>query len=328
MSRNDLAGIVGELRAARSALITSHANPDGDAVGAMLVLYHALRAVGKEPIVCVNDDPVPRIYQWLPGADAIRLSSALTSPPAVDVCVIVDAARKTRIGKAVEWIAPNATLIVIDHHLEERPDGDLVFLDATYSAVGEMLVELFDAAGAPLQGEAALCAYVSIITDTGGFRYANTTPRTHRITASLLERGIDVAAVSSRVFDVMPIPKYEMLRRVLDRIKREANGRVAYATISAADMQAAGARSEDTDGIVNFPRNLEGVELGILFREIDPETTKVSMRSRNTFNCARFLEQYGGGGHAAAAGATLKLPLDEACRVVLAGVRAVLGEQP
>jgi phosphoesterase RecJ-like protein len=326
MPKASLAEILSALRGGESFLVTSHPNPDGDAVGSTLCMCHLLRALGKQEIVCVNDDPVPRIYSWLPGGDQIVQTSALSSRVRASIVIVVDAASKIRAGRVGELVEPTAQWVMIDHHLDERPTGDLVFVDPTYSAVGEILIELFDEAGVALSREAATCAYVSIVTDTGGFRYANTTPRSHRIAARLLETGIDAAEISSRVFDLMSAPKFEMLRRVLDRTQRIAEGRVAYSMLTARDAQETSARGEDTDGLINFPRNIEGVEVGILFREVGPRTTKVSMRSRNTFNCAAFLEQLGGGGHAGAAGATLEMPLAEARRMVLERIRAALGD--
>jgi phosphoesterase RecJ-like protein len=326
MPKADLHAILAELRRAGSFLITSHTNPDGDAVGSTLAAYHLLRAMGKEAVRCVNDDPVPRLYQWLPGADQVQRSDRIAGPVQVDVILAVDGARKARLGKAAELCVPTARSIAIDHHLEEHPEGDLVFIDPTYSAVGEILYELFVLAGAPLSREAATCLYVSITTDTGGFRFTNTTPRSHRIAAALLEAGVDAADVSARVFDVMSVPKSEMLRRALDRMRRAANGRLAYSILTAQDMEEAKAQTEDTDGLVNFARNIEGVDVGILFRELGPNRTKVSMRARNPFNCARFLEPLGGGGHSAAAGVVLDMPLDEACARVVEQARSALGE--
>lgn len=325
MAKTDLAGILAELRAADSFVVSSHPNPDGDAVGSMLALYHLLRALGKQNITCVNDDPVPRVYEWLPGAEQIALSAAPAAPS--EVAVILDVASKERLGEAAQWIAPEAKLIVIDHHIEDDPCGDFVFIDAGRSAVGEIILDLFLEAGVPISREAAECLYVSIATDTGGFRYANTTARTHRAAALLLEAGVDAAGISSRVFDTMSMPKFELLGRVVERMQRDVGGRLAYASLTLRDMDEAGATHEDLDGLVNFARNIEGVSVGILFREIDAQTTKVSVRSQcqgEGFNCATFLQQFGGGGHAGAAGATLDMPLDAARSRVLERIRPLL----
>lgn len=325
MSRTELSDIVEAFRGAQSFLVLSHPGPDGDAVGSTLALAHFLEALGKKQVVCVNDDPVPRIYQWLSGAERIVRSD--TCPPvSADMAVLVDVSRRDRVGKAAQMIAESRPVVVLDHHLEERPEGDLNFVDPTRSSVGEIVVDLFEAAGLEMSPEAAQCAYVALVTDTGGFRYANTTPRCHRIAARLLEAGVDPAAVSARVFDTMSAPKFDLLRHVVHRMQREMDGRLAHTYLNVQDMEQAAAGLEDLEGLVNFARNIEGVVVGALFRELSPEETKVSLRARAPFNCAQFLERFGGGGHAGAAGATLEAPLTNATQRVLKQLRIDLGD--
>lgn len=322
----DLAAIAGRLRGHTSFLIATHTNPDGDAIGSMLGMMHFLRALGKTDIVCVNDDPVPRIYAWLPGAPEVRPSDARMPGFAPDAAILVDAGKKERAGRAADWFPAGVPLYVLDHHLEESPDGDFGCVNPAYSATGELLCDLFLAAGIHVNKPAAECLYAAIATDTGGFRFTNTTPRTHRIAAMLLEAGIAAADISSRVFDSISRGKIELLRRALDRMRLEAGGRVAHTFITMRDMDEARAKAEDLDGIINFARNIEGVEVGILFRETAPDTTKVSMRSNDLFNSAAFLAPYGGGGHKAAAGGTLKGPLDAIRAEIIEKTIASLGE--
>lgn len=313
MTRPDGAAVLELFRAADSFLIVSHQNPDGDAIGSILAVYHLLRGMGKERIACACEDPVPAIYHWLSGAERIGHTPEITTP---DVVVMVDVSQKSRVGKIADAIPASAKVVVIDHHLES-PEGDYILADPSYSAAGEIVAELFDQAGVPISREAAECVYVAILTDTGGFRFSNTSPRCLHLAASLVEKGIDVSDVSSRVFDTMALPKFELLRRMLQNVKRVLDGRVAYSILTVRDAAEAQAHAEDYDGLVNFTRNIEGVEVGILFRETDNQTTKVSLRSRGQFNCAQFLKQFGGGGHAAAAGATVQMPIDATCKTVL-----------
>lgn len=320
MRNSRLASIIEALRSAESFIITSHSNPDGDSIGSILSIYHLLRAMGKTRILCLSDGPVPRVYQWLPGASVI--SSDWGDIDAPDVAVVVDVARTDRCGASTNAVRSAKKIIILDHHLENDPDGDITYIDSAASAIGEIVIELFRQADVPLTHEAAECAYVSIATDTGGFRFANTTARSHRVAAELLEKGIDVAEVSSKVFDVMSQAKFELLRRVLHRVKRDIGGRLAYAVLTQQDMNEATAQNEDADGLVNYLRNIEGVEVGILFREVDGNSTKVSIRSRDGFNCAKFLTQFGGGGHARAAGATLGFPVERACLSILQCLRS------
>jgi len=323
MPASSLAGLVALLREADSFVLTSHANPDGDSIGSILAMRHLLHAMGKTRIACVIDGPVPRLYEWLPGAHGISGHSGLPDP--VDMAVILDVSRRGRLGLSADAVAASSRVLVIDHHLDDAPDGDFHYVDPAASAIGEIIVELFMEAGIPLTREAAECAYVSMATDTGGFRYANTTPKSHMIAAKLIEAGIDVSDISSRIFDVMSQAKFELLRRVLHRVQLDLGGRLAYAVLTQQDMNEAAARSEDADGLVNYLRNIEGVEVGILFREVDATATKVSIRSRDGFNCASFLAQFGGGGHARAAGATMGCNGERACVTVVDRIRGSFG---
>jgi phosphoesterase RecJ-like protein len=325
MPKATLAEIVSAFKEADSFLITTHATPDGDAIGSMLGLYHLLLGMGKNDVRCVSDDDVPRLYSWLPGAEIVERTDECSAPIPAKMAIILDAATRMRLGRSGELAESNATWTVIDHHQDERAAADYAFIDPTYSAVGEIIAEMFEIAEIPLTEDAAACLYVSIITDTGGFKYANTTPRTHRIAAKLLEAGIDATGISSRVFDVMTLPKFAILKRVIERIQRVPDGRVAYSMLTQKDMRETSARNEDVDGLINFARNLEGVEVGIMFRETSPLTTKVSMRSRGSFNCGLFLENFGGGGHVGAAGATIEMSLNETKRMMLERVRTELG---
>jgi bifunctional oligoribonuclease and PAP phosphatase NrnA len=322
MAKADLRSVLNTMTQAESVLISSHVSPDGDSIGSMLALYHLLRALDCRRVDCVSPDPVPGIYAWLPGAEAI-LDCPSARPP-YQVAVILDALRRERIGAASDLIGVDTTVIVIDHHHDDRVDGDLCFVDKSYGAVGEIVVRLFELAHIPITREVAECAYVAIATDTGSFRYSLTTPNSHRVAAQLLETGICVPQIASRVFESMSYAKCRLLARILDSIELYENQRVAVGHISPKDLDAAGAHPEDLDGLINFARNVEGVEVAVLFRELDGNTTKVSLRSRPGFDCASVTQQFGGGGHPGAAGATLALPFPQARDLILKTIRLLM----
>lgn len=324
MEPRSLPEIIDALRAGNAFLVAAHTNPDGDAIGSMLAMTELLRGLGKRDVHCISPDPVPYLYQWLPGASEIL--DMTQPPPHFDTLVIVDVSQKLRIGAVADLIRPDTRSIIVDHHLETAPFGDVGFIDPTYAACGEIVVKLFNVAGVPLTRAAAECAYVAQTTDTGGFRYANTNARSHRIAAQLLECGIDVFDISSRVFDTMRNAKFHLLRRVLDRMHFDAGGRIAYSFVTARDLADLDARTQDIDGLINFIRNVEGVEVGALFYEIEEKKTKVSLRSRGDFNSAHALQTFGGGGHHGAAGAVVHLPLQDTKVVVLDHLRATLEE--
>lgn len=322
MIRVDLPAVVEELKAANSFLITSHVSPDGDAVGSILALRYLLEGLGKSNITCVLSDPVPAIYTELPGAAGIRKVTG--DAPTVDLAIIVDVARQNRIGDVAAWIGEGQKVLVIDHHLEEHPEAAVGFLDASYAAAGEIVVELFAEAGVDMTPEAAHCAYVAQITDTGGYRYSNTNARSHRIAARLHELPLDHATICSDVFDMFSRPKILLMKAVLDRLALSCEGKVATSYVTQEDIDEVGGKKEDLNGLVNYLRNIDGVAVGVLFTGVENSVTKASVRSSRDFNAASFLKEFGGGGHAAAAGVTLDLPLEESRERLLGRLEEVL----
>jgi len=317
------ARILDALRAGSKFLITSHVSPDGDAVGSLLGIAHLLRAMGKSDITCVLEDDVPRVYAFLDGADKIVPPKSFNGP--MDVAILIDAHTAERSGKVEPLLRSADQFIVIDHHLVDRADGMLQFIDPTYAAAGEMVFDLFRLADLPLTPGAATCIYAAQSTDTGNFRYSNTNARSHRIAAALIDSGVNVRDVTSRVIDTMSLGKYHLLQRVLGRIQFLDNGRIAHADLFENDLKETGALPEDTDGLINYLRNIEGVRLAIVFRETPDGKTKLSFRTQPEFNAAEICHAFGGGGHAAAAGATLDVGLKAAKAQVLAHLRNHFG---
>ncbi|MFP4173272.1 MAG: DHH family phosphoesterase [Candidatus Hydrogenedentota bacterium] len=325
MKNVDLAGAVERLRKADRVVIVSHLDPDGDAIGSTLALAELARALGAGEVQCLNNDPVPSLYQWVAGSKQIvGPENAWNS--GCDLAVAVDTSAWDRLGAAGDAVRRAREVLVLDHHLVDEPLGDYGLVDPRYAASGELVMELYDAAGVAIDRERAESLYVAIATDTGGFRFSNTTPRTHRLAARLLETGLDAAAISERVFDGISPTKFELLRRALGRAQFAAGGAVVHSAILQEDIEAAQAGPDEVDGLIKYIRNVDSVQVAIMFRELDDTTTKVSMRSRNGFNSAEFLQQFGGGGHALAAGATLVLPLEQARDVVLDRVTPIVGE--
>lgn len=322
MGKSELRAAIEAFRSADSILITSHTNPDGDAIGTMLALRHFLDALGVKTVKCVCHDPVPARYKFLPGAESVVTPNALAGD--FDLGVIVDVSEFDRVGDAADLMRELPTLVVLDHHLGDNPCGSINFVDPTYSSASEIILELFNETGLNLSAPAAECIYVGLTTDTGGFRFANTNPRAHRSAAVLMEAGVDIARISAQVFDQFSLPKLRLLQRVLARMELSDDGAVAHSFITLEDMGETCAKGEDIDGLVNFGRNIEGVDVGMLFKEVDAKSVKVSLRSNRKFNSAQALKSFGGGGHAGAAGATLTGTLQEVRSTILSAVSASL----
>lgn len=313
-------------RDARSILITTHVGPDGDAIGSLLGLYWLARALDK-PVQLVVDSPVPRICAFLPGADAIQDAEDMPKP--FELAVIADCSTFDRVGRAARWLREGASVLILDHHREPGEPGTAGHINASYAATAELVVDLYAALDIPLSPEAALCLYVGQVTDTNGYRFSNTSSRTHLIAAKLLESGnIAPHRVTEQVLEFMPRPKFELMRRVLERVTFRRNGAVAVSWLEPEDFPACGAEREHTDNLINLIRQVEGVKVAILAYALDPGHVKISLRSDGSFDCAACCRQWGGGGHVPAAGVSLDMSPREALDLVLTAVEAALPADP
>jgi len=322
MLRLDFEGVVDELKRGDAFLICSHENPDGDAAGSMLGMAELLRGLGKTKVYCALSDPVPPVARGLKGAD--KVLGRDSEVPEFDTVVIVDVAQKERLGAIARWIRPEHRIIVVDHHLVEKPYGHCGVIDASFAAVGEMIVALFNAAELPLTQAAAAAAFVAQITDTGSYQYSNTTARSHQIAAQIMETGIDAAHLAREAFAVMTRTQFALFQLAVSRITLSPGGKVAYSYASRDDLDQHSASRQDLEGLVNYCRNIVGVEAGVFFTGAEPELTKVSIRSADGFNASDFAKQFGGGGHAAAAGASIHAPLEQAMEQIVSALVAEL----
>lgn len=307
------------LQRADSILITTHTAPDGDAIGSMLGLRHLLFELGKTDVTAACQDPVPVKYDWMPMTDVIINESGMRDR--YDLVVIIDVAQRARIGTIGEQFHDDQEILVLDHHREDNPCGHKNFMDPTLSSAAEIVADLYRLAGVAMTKDAAECIYVGLSTDTGGFRYANTDARSHNHAEELVATGIDVSEISARVFNDITPAKLAMTRIVLDNLKIGDSGKYAYSFVTQEDLHDNNAKDDDTEGLVNYARDIVGVQVGMLFREISHEVTKVSMRSKAPFDSSSCLKAFGGGGHAGAAGATINAPVEETRDMIVGAVR-------
>ncbi|HOQ88641.1 MAG TPA: 30S ribosome-binding factor RbfA [Candidatus Hydrogenedentes bacterium] len=309
-------------REARSLLITTHVGPDGDAIGSLLGLYWLAKALDK-PVQLMVDSPVPQILRFLPGADLIRDAESMPKP--FELAVIADCSSFGRVGDAAKWLREGASVLILDHHTEPGEPGTAGHIDSTFAATAELVAELYATLDVPIPPEAALCLYVGQVTDTNGYRFSNTSPRTHRIAARLMEAGqFAPHRVAEQVLEFMPRPKFFLLRRMLDRVEFRGNGAIAASWLDVEDFSDCGAEREHTDNLIHHLRQVEGVRVAALAYAVDASHVKVSLRSDGSFDCAACCRQWGGGGHVPAAGATLEAPVRSALEKVLAAVETSL----
>lgn len=317
----DLSELMALLQREHSYFLISHINPDGDSIGSLLAMGEALRAAGKKVSGLCSPGPVPAKYRFLTGSDEI--SSQICYDGAA-VVLLLDCGDLGRIGHFREQIAGARILINIDHHVTNERFGTLNYVDEKAAATGEIIFEIISALGVPLTRSMAEALYVAIATDTGSFKYDNTTAKTHRVIAAILEQHqLNTAVLSRRVFDERPLSFYLLLKEAISTLEMEEGGRLASLTISRDLLEKCGTTVEEIEGLVNYTRKIEGVELGILFYVESATEVKVGFRSQNV-DVSLMAGRLGGGGHARAAGCRLsgsfpelkEQVLREACRLL------------
>jgi len=314
--------IIEALQHCRTVLISVHKSPDGDALGSQIALMLALEKMGKT-VTCHNLDPVPQIYRFLP--HQARITSGPNVAGRFDAMIVLDSDPPRTGLFAGDY--PASTLINIDHHITNPRVWPLTWLEASASATGEMIYRLVQQAGLPIDREMALCLYTSIFTDTGSFRYSNTSPECMRISAALLEAGADPWLVTENVYESNSYNRLKLLGTVLGNMERSPDHRMAWVVVTDDLFQKTGTTSEDTDNFVNYVRSVIGVEVAILFRQTAPKQYKISLRSKGRVDLSSLAQALGGGGHKNAAGSTLDGTLEDIRIKVLGEVAKVIQSQ-
>jgi phosphoesterase RecJ-like protein len=319
---SDPRAIIAALKSCKTILISVHKSPDGDALGSQLALMLALEKMGKT-VTVHNLDPVPEIYRFLP--HQARITSGPAVPGRFDAMIVLDS-DPPRTGLFSDDY-PADTLINIDHHITNPMVWPLTWLEAAASATGEMIYKLVLQAGLPMDRDMALCLYTSIFTDTGSFRYSNTSPECMRISATLLEAGADPWLVTENVYESYSFNRLKLLGSVLGEMERSPDGRTAWVVVTDELFQKTGTTSEDTDNFVNYVRSVSGVEVAVLFRQTAQKQYKISLRSKGRVDLSSLAQSLGGGGHKNAAGSTLDGTLEAVQGKVLGEVAKVILSQ-
>ncbi len=295
---SDRGKIIKVLREQHLFCLTAHVLPDGDSIGSLLALGEALSRAGKD-VKLFSPGIVPKKYTFLRGSDKIATAGMELQPDTV--VIALDSSDPERLGTFAETAKQARCLINIDHHVTNVRYGTLNLVDPEAAATGEIIYGLLTDMGQSLTASMAEALYVAISTDTGSFKYDNTTPTTHRAAAALLEHQINPAVIAQRVFDERPLSYYMLLKEALATLELHGDNRIALITISKDMLERSGTTVEDIDGIVNYTRDIEGVELGILIYVESAEEVKVGFRSRRV-DVSLLAQKFNGGGHARAAG--------------------------
>ena len=310
---DQLQQVVQEIARRKSFVVTSHARPDGDAVGSSLALVQILRELGKSAEVVLADN-VPVLYQPLPLADSVLHSSSVNGHYDAGIILECDGPQRSRLGGLENYF-----LISIDHHASSKPWANVNWIDPCACAVGEMVYRLALAAGAGITPEIATCLYAAVLTDTGSFSYSSTNAHTFSLAKELVEYGARPAEIAHNVYYSSPLAKMRLLGIALNNLQHE-NG-VTWMHVSRHDMDHVGAIDEDCEGLVNYALGIAGVEVAVFFRELSNERIRVSIRSKGAVNVAAIAEKFGGGGHECAAGFSVPGTVDTATQTVLRELR-------
>jgi phosphoesterase RecJ-like protein len=312
---NSLRAIAAQLKKDESILLTCHIMPDGDSIGSLLGLGLPMLSAGFN-VTMFSADEVPERYKFLQGTD--KIETGKLSKQNFAKVLALDCSDHLRLKPIWEQIK-DIFIINIDHHPTNNFFGKINHVDAKAAATGEIVHALLEEMRLEPDLSAASALYVAISTDTGSFKFENTTARTHQVAAQLLAAGVNPKDITPLVFDLRPRRAVFILREALVSLKFSEDGKIAWLTLTEKEMKEAGAKDEDLDGIVNFAKNIEDVEVGLLFREKTDGTVKVGFRSHRA-DVGSIAKTLGGGGHARAAGCSLEGSLENAMQTVLTAV--------
>ena len=313
--------IIESIRESRTICIVGHIRPDGDCVGSQLGLTLALRNEGKK-VCCWNEDRIPEKYDFLDRDGTIQKPRRGLK---FDCVIATDAASFERLGSVGRCVANRKLLINIDHHQSNTRYGDLNWVSAREPSTGELIFRLLKVAKWPITKRIADSLFTAVSTDTGSFQYATTRPGTYHVAGELVRRGADLAKICDEVYQSYPLSRVRLLRHIYSHFRLTHEDQIAYVWLKKADFARSGAESDDTEGLIDHIRAIAPVVVACVFEEIEPELTRISLRSKSEkVNVNEIAAQFGGGGHSAAAGARIPgSPLAVQRRVIAAVKKAL-----
>jgi len=316
---NTAAEVAAELMCAKEVVVASHRLPDGDCIGSALALTRALGQMGAR-VVAVIGDPVPEMYSFLPGSGDILLPHQVTFVP--PLLVVVDCTDLERVAEGFgSWRKKVERIINIDHHVSNTFFGDLNYVDEEAAATGELIYAVLkEMGGICLDSAIATALYTALVTDTGSFQFENCRARTLRLAADLVDLGADLPLIREYLWENKPLLAIRLLAEVLPTLSLAYGGKVAWLVVKREVMDRLGAKGEHAEGLVNYPRSIAGVEVGVVFRELEPGVVKVALRSKKQVDVNEVAALFGGGGHKRAAGCLIRSSIEEAVEQVIKAV--------
>jgi bifunctional oligoribonuclease and PAP phosphatase NrnA len=301
---------IGEvLQSAETVVILTHVRPDGDAIGSQLAMALALQKLGKT-VTAWNEDGLPESFAFLTGSELI--TKPPDTPREFDIVLALDTAARDRLGSGIKAVQACKAIVNIDHHASNPGYGDLNYIDVRAPATGQIIYELLQDQKLPFFSEIADALFVAISTDTGSFRYQNTTARTFEIAGKLVEAGVDLATISNRVYESYPKRRILLLGQLLNQATFHANDRIATFSLTEETKARLAIDPADIDGLIDVIRSIDTVVVAIFFEELADQRVRISVRSKDLrVDANRICSRWGGGGHQLAAGARIRGTLEE-----------------
>ena len=324
--RESIERLAQELRAGRSVAISTHINADGDGCGSETGLARLLGQMGIRSKI-VNPTPWPEMYKFLLGDDVRDESDkGAKALKDADVLVVLDISDVKRLGVLSEAVRRlSIPKLVIDHHLpSDDPPSKLMLADTAACATGELIYDFATCVGLEITPDIARALYIALLTDTGGFRFSNTTARCLSIAGQLIASGVEPEEMYGRLYASMPVGRLHLLRDALATLEVDPEYGISWISVPAGAAEQYGLRSEDLEGIAEHPRSIGGTRLAIFFRDLGHDKVKVSFRSTGDVDVNKFAKQFGGGGHARASGALIEGDLEVVRKKVVAAAREFL----
>ncbi len=325
--KKSIARLARELVPGRRVALSTHMNADGDGCGSEVALARMLSQRGM-PTRIVNPTPWPTLFDFLLDDDIEEATSSGPSALAdIDLLIVVDISDVKRLGSLAETVRGlRIPKLVIDHHQpSDEPPSDLIITDTSACATAELVYDVACELGFDMTPKIARAIYAAILTDTGGFRFSNSTPRSHAVAAELLAAGVDPEEMYQRIYASAPAGRVRLLAEVLSTLGVDTKTGLAWLSLPAGAMERFGVRAEDLDGIVEHARSISGTRMALFFRDLGYGKVKVSFRSTGDVDVNRFAREFGGGGHAKASGALVPGTLDEVREKVVAAAERFLG---
>ncbi len=290
--------------------VISHINPDGDSLGSLLGLSLALKKQGAAVTTFVNDD-VPQKYRFLPQIDQV-IRYDLNQRECFDICFVLDCGDEKRLGYSIDLLKKGRQIVNIDHHVSNAGFGDINILDPEASSTCEMIYRLItQEMEVDIDKAMAICLYTGIVTDTGNFRYDSTSPETHHIAGALLEKGVELKELTYHLHQNNTFGSMKLLGHLLAGLKTYFDGKVAVMEVTHDLLKAYQVQYDEVEGMINYARDIKGVEVAVILKELEAGEVKISLRSKTTFDVSRLAQTFGGGGHKKASGAVMAGTIQE-----------------